>query len=570
MLKLNSIKISTRIGIAFALALPITFWALGSQTIEAWQQYRNADVVAKQNTAANALIAGVYEILIERQHVNNALQAEGPATPANLKSIAERRNASRSKIDAAYADLVEQDFPDKAAVVAEFKAARDKAELYRKNSDAAIKLVKADRDADVVKNSYAVLSAFVTTSQKLWNKVLRNTSQLDTELGRLANIRIMSWNMRDTAGRERATISAAMSAKAAIPADRVAFIQTIRAQVGQLWRLLQANLGAAEHPALTMGLQSINDGYFGKFQPLADTMRRASAEGAKYPMPLQDWVKASTPLLATILDVMQGANAASEARTAELQSSALWNLILNVGLLVLGLALTFGAMAFAVVTIARPMRELTAGMLELAGGNFDVVLAGVGRKDEIGDVAGAVETFKVKSIERARAEADAKAEQDRRAATERDAEAARVMNEFDAAVGGIVKAAMAGDFAQRVSLEGKEGVVLNLAGALNTMCENINAVMDDMNRMLSALAEGDLTTRIDADYQGAFGTLKENANATASPLTDTISQIRSAANEVASASAESRPARPTCRSAPKSRPPAWSRRRLRWRKSRRP
>ena len=90
-----------------------------------------------------------------------------------------------------------------------------------------------------------------------------------------------------------------MSAKAAIPADRVAFIQTIRAQVGQLWRLLQANLGAEEHPALTKGLQSINDGYFGKFQPLADTMRKASAEGAKYPMPLPDWVKASTPLLAT-------------------------------------------------------------------------------------------------------------------------------------------------------------------------------------------------------------------------------------------------------------------------------
>ena len=37
--------------------------------------------------------------------------------------------------------------------------------------------------------------------------------------------------------------------------------------------------------------------------------------------------------------------------------------------------------------------------------------------------------------------------------------------EFDAAVGGIAKSAMAGDFSQRVTLEGKEGVIRNLAEA---------------------------------------------------------------------------------------------------------
>ena len=111
------------------------------------------------------------------------------------------------------------------------------------------------------------------------------------------------------------------------------------------------------------------------------------------------------------------------------------SLAVNVGLLLLGVMLLVGAMAFAVFTIARPMRSLTAGMLELAGGNFNVVLSGLGRKDEIGDVANAVETFKVKAAEKARLEAEERAEA-----------ADRVMNEFDAAVGGIVKAALVGDF----------------------------------------------------------------------------------------------------------------------------
>lgn len=121
MRRLGSIRISARIGIAFALALPITFWALGSNMFEALENYRRSDVITRQNTAANALIAGVYEILIERQYVNNALQAAGPATAQDYQDIERHRSAARTKISAAYADLLTQDFPNKAAVVAEFK-----------------------------------------------------------------------------------------------------------------------------------------------------------------------------------------------------------------------------------------------------------------------------------------------------------------------------------------------------------------------------------------------------------------------------------------------------------------
>ncbi len=219
-----------------------------------------------------------------------------------------------------------------------------------------------------------------------------------------------------------------------------------------------------------------------------------------------------------------------------------------------------GAAVFGAFSIARPMKALTGGMLELAGGNFDVVLPGLGRKDEIGDVAQAVETFKVKSAEKARAEAqanadrelqeaavkaerdriaaEAKAEADKQAAAERDAATARVMAEFDAAVGGIAKAAMAGDFSQRVALEGKEGVIRNLAEAMNMMCDNIGKVMDDLVVMMGALSEGDLTKRINANYEGTFGTLKDSANTTAIKLSETVSEITASAKEVANAAAE--------------------------------
>ena len=51
------------------------------------------------------------------------------------------------------------------------------------------------------------------------------------------------------------------------------------------------------------------------------------------------------------------------------------------------------------------MTAMCKAMRELAGGNFDVVLPGLGRKDELGEMAGAVEEFKLQAI--ARAERDA-------------------------------------------------------------------------------------------------------------------------------------------------------------------
>src|SRR4029079_4545910 len=132
----------------------------------------------------------------------------------------------------------------------------------------------------------------------------------------------------------------------------------------------------------------------------------------------------------------------------------------------------------------------------------------------------------------------AKAEADKRAQVEREAATAKVMGEFDAAVGGIAKSAMAGDFSQRVSLQGKEGVIRNLASTMNSMCDTIGKVMDDLVAMMGALSEGDLTKRIEANYQGSFGTLKDSANTTAARLAETVSEITASAREVSNAAAE--------------------------------
>ena len=101
--------------------------------------------------------------------------------------------------------------------------------------------------------------------------------------------------------------------------------------------------------------------------------------------------------------------------------------------------LLIGACIFSVFSIARPMRALSASMEELAGGNFAVVLPGLGRKDEVGEVAGAVEKFKVVSEQKAREEAEARLKQDQVAAQQRKADMFKLADQFEGAVGEIIQ-----------------------------------------------------------------------------------------------------------------------------------
>ncbi|WP_290580257.1 methyl-accepting chemotaxis protein [Ketobacter sp.] len=112
-------------------------------------------------------------------------------------------------------------------------------------------------------------------------------------------------------------------------------------------------------------------------------------------------------------------------------------------------------------------------------------------------------------------------------------------------VNNIVQAAAQGDFSQSLPLAGKQGFFANLANGLNELMKVTNDGMHDIARVLSALAAGDLTQKISADYDGLFKRLKDDANATVDKLEEVIaniieasSSVTTGANEIAQGNAD--------------------------------
>jgi len=92
-------------------------------------------------------------------------------------------------------------------------------------------------------------------------------------------------------------------------------------------------------------------------------------------------------------------------------------------------------------------------------------------------------------------------------------------------LGAAVSAASAGDFSQRLEVAGKEGFFLLLCEGINALLSTSDVGLNEVLRVLSALAAGDLTEKITNDYTGTFGALKDACNDTVDRLSSTISEV---------------------------------------------
>ncbi|MEZ5541418.1 MAG: methyl-accepting chemotaxis protein [Pseudomonadota bacterium] len=105
-------------------------------------------------------------------------------------------------------------------------------------------------------------------------------------------------------------------------------------------------------------------------------------------------------------------------------------------------------------------------------------------------------------------------------------------------IGDIVACAMSGDLSRRIRMEDKEGFFATLSDGINNLVRISENVINATVAVLGAMARGDLTRSIQGDYQGTFGQLKDNANATIVKLTEVLGKIRISADTVKSGSQE--------------------------------
>lgn len=103
---------------------------------------------------------------------------------------------------------------------------------------------------------------------------------------------------------------------------------------------------------------------------------------------------------------------------------------------------------------------------------------------------------------------------------------------------GLITATSEGDLTVRLDEDGKTGFFKSLTQGLNQIVTISEGVINDTVDVFDALAHGDLSKRITTEYQGSYDKLKRDANATAEKLTEVIGRIEESANTVTTGAEE--------------------------------
>ena len=217
-----------------------------------------------------------------------------------------------------------------------------------------------------------------------------------------------------------------------------------------------------------------------------------------------------------------------DAVSSQLKTSS----ALSVLAIVLGLGFAF----LIARSIIRPIHAMTEAMGRLAAGDLAVDIPARGNRDEIGEMAKAVQVFKDNAVEKKRMD---EAEQQRLDAERRAAEAQRLREQaIGQEIAALIDAVSKGDLTSRIDLGGKDGFYRTMSDGINRLTDTVQGAITDIARVLGALAEGDLNQRITKDYQGAFDKLKTDVNATSLKLGEIVGQISDATEAISQASAE--------------------------------
>ncbi|WP_248304878.1 methyl-accepting chemotaxis protein [Devosia sp. FKR38] len=219
------------------------------------------------------------------------------------------------------------------------------------------------------------------------------------------------------------------------------------------------------------------------------------------------------------------------AALARLNDALITSILVGVAVSVV---LIIALYVFIRMSVTAPLLQLVHTASQIADNPLSVdKVPSTHRTDELGEMARAVAVFRDNGV-RMGEMGLAETEQRNRTAAERVA----MMTSLRQAFGDVVDAAVVGDFSKRVDTNFPDAEINALAGSVNNLVQTVDSGLAETGEVLSALADTNLTLRVQGDYKGAFGRLRDDTNAVADKLTDIVAQLRRTSRGVRSATGE--------------------------------
>ncbi|UHC19876.1 methyl-accepting chemotaxis protein (plasmid) [Methylobacterium currus] len=404
------------------------------------------DIGKLHDSARAARIADTgYEVFVALQNTRTqrgptrvALEAKQPASDAFLALL----GAARQKADPALSQVAE------LCQQVDCTSGRPEIATGLAGSVARFVTLRGEADAALVRpleqrpsglsRSYSTAATDVIDRLEAMSVALGEAIRMaDTTTAELMAIKQAAWLARDGIGLER-TVLAEVRSKGELTPDLDRKMAELRGRALVNWTVLNELVARPGVPAelveLTKAAKAVTFGSFERMRKAAYddvAARRAPSIGN------DELDRLGNEGLDALTAVSNASMALARQHAQARHSEATARLMSGVGLLAVALVLALAGFVVVRWRVIGPISRMTGTMRRLAGGDLAAPVEGTGRRDEVGEMAKALQVFKdglirMKALEEETELARASAEGQRRAGMCQMADA------FERAVGGIV------------------------------------------------------------------------------------------------------------------------------------
>ena len=504
---LNRLSISILLKSVIAIMGTVIVVMLALSANDSWSRLKAANRIVGVANISAYMFTGLNSLRVDRSATQRSQLAERTTMDPMIQKS---RDTEMPALNALLPALAALDFPERDQAVVDLGSRIKRLTELQAKTVAAIAQPKSARPAGLGDEFFKEATGLMEALDSWGSRLVKLISLQDPYVDQLMEVKQLAWMMRNAAGDMSLFVSNGLGGIAP-PPDALMLYMGHGGKLDNAWAALNDIASRLPStPGLAAAIDKAKKDYFGSDYPALRTkILKQLLAGEPTGMTVDQWSPMSVEKLNLTLNIANAALDAAKEQAAAQAATAWHDLIMQLVLLVAACVLAGGMMLFVSRHVTGPLTGIQGAMLKLAGGDFEVVLPGLERKDEIGAVANAVERFKVLAVDKARNEADA-AMARQKAEADRHAEAARIEAEAQAKVA-----------AERAKAAEEQ------AHAFQTL-----------GQALGNLADGDFTIRLADDIPQAYAQIRDDFNRAIGRLHETIQAVATSTREVSNAAGE--------------------------------
>ncbi len=382
----NRITVNTLLKSAIGLLAGALIVVLALGAWQSWNRLAAATRIAHVIEASGHLFKALHLLRSERAPTVRELNSDQQAASIDLQ-VKEYREALNTAFKLGLAALETAEFPGRQEAVAALNQAVSKHTALQQESAAAFLQPKAARRQGLVKEYFDAGTAVLVNLDKTSLLMTKSVALEDAYIDQLLAMKQLAWIARNAGGDASGLIVNTIGG-VPLPSDPLLKYSVNIGKLEVTWRTLEdmaTNLSLP--PRLTAAIEKGRQGFLGS-EDTAFRMQilKGLIAGEKATITPRELSLKSSPVLATLVGAAEGALDIAKDHSAGQRSKALWQL--SVQLILLLVAVLFGVSLMLIVSlrIIAPLQMIKDFMLKVAGGDFTDSLPRLAREDEVGQI----------------------------------------------------------------------------------------------------------------------------------------------------------------------------------------